>query len=257
MRKIIKNILNTIPRPWLIRFSYIFVRFSRFFYRGTKFECPVCGGKYRKFLPYGYERVRDGALCPGCLSLERHRLMWLYLKEKTPFFHQSLKVLHVAPEQCFLKRFKKLNNLEYYTADMESPIADYKLDIQNIPFENNSYDIVICNHVLEHVPDDKKAMSEIYRILKPGGFAILQVPVDFHRQKTFEDNTITDKKERAKIFGQYDHVRVYGIDYPELLKESGFIIDEPNFLDVLEEELKIKYSINYSDFMFSCKKKLG
>jgi len=181
--------------------------------------------------------------------------MWLYLKEKTTFFQNPLKVLHIAPEQCFLKRFRKLKNLQYHTGDLESPIADYKFDVQYIPFENNSYDIVICNHVLEHVPNDKKAMSEILRILKPGGFAILQVPVDFHKQKTFEDNTITDKKERARIFGQYDHVRVYGIDYPERLKEAGFAIDEPNYCNVLEEDIKIKYSINYSDFMFACKKK--
>ena len=143
-------------------------------------------------------------MCPGCLALERHRLLWLYLNEKTSFFTQENKVLHIAPEQCFHDKFKKLENLDYKTADLESPLADYLCDVQNMPFEENHYDVVICNHVLEHVPDDIKAMKEILRILKPGGYAILQVPADFSRDKTFEDDSITDRKERTRIFGQYD-----------------------------------------------------
>ncbi len=255
MKKLIRYILNTIPRPLLIRLSYFFLIFSRLFYKGNKVECPVCKGKYRKFLPYGYGNVREGALCPGCLSLERHRLMWLYLQEKTNFFADTLKVLHVAPEQCFVKRFRKLKKLTYHTADLESPLADFKCDIQNLPFKENEYDVVICNHVLEHVPDDKKAMSEILRVLKPGGYAILQVPADFNRTDTFEDNSITDRAKRAEIFGQYDHVRVFGTDYPERLKSVGFIIDEENYFDLIPQNIKDQYSLNLKDFMFSCKKK--
>lgn len=254
MKKLIRFALNTIPRPWLIRLSYIWLFLSRIFYSGNKYECPVCERKYRKFLPYGYGKVRDAALCPGCLSLERHRLMWLYLQKKTNFFSENLKVLHVAPEQSFLKRFKKLENLTYHTADLESPIADFKCDIQNLPFEGNEYDVVICNHVLEHVPDDKKAMSEIYRVLKPKGYAILQVPADLDLPETFEDDSITDRKKRAEIFGQYDHLRLYGVDYPERLRSTGFIIDEENYYDLLPKEVKDRFSLNLKDFMFSCKK---
>lgn len=254
MKKLIKTLLNSIPRPWLIRFSYIFLSFSKVLYKGSKFECPVCARSYRKFLPYGYVNVRDNAMCPGCLSLERHRAMWLYLQNNTRFFNDHLKVLHVAPEQCFIKKFRRLPNLDYKTADLESPLADYKCDVQNMPFESDLYDIVICNHVLEHVPDDKKAMREILRILKPGGFAILQVPADFNRTETFADDSIKDPKERTRIFGQYDHVRVYGTDYPERLKSVGFTIDEPNFIDIMKEETKVKFSINIPDFMFACKK---
>lgn len=255
MKKFIHFLLNTIPRPWLIRLSYFFLIFSRLFYKGNKVECPVCESKYRKFLPYGYGKVREAALCPGCLSLERHRLMWLYLKEKTGFFTDSLKVLHVAPEQCFLKRFRKLENLTYHTADLESPLADFKCDIMDLPFEESEYDVVICNHVLEHVSDDKKAMSEILRVLKKGGFAILQVPADFSRSVTFEDNTITDRAKRAEIFGQYDHVRVFGTDYPERLKSVGFAIEEENYFDHIPQKIKDQYSLNLKDFMFSCIKK--
>jgi len=254
MKKLIKAVLNTIPRPWLIRFSYIFLSFSKVIYKGNKYNCPVCEGSYRKFLPYGYVNVRENAMCPGCLSLERHRAMWLYLQNQTGFFTEKLKVLHIAPEQCFIKKFRKLKNLDYKTADLESPLADYKCDVQNMPFDTDVYDVVICNHVLEHVPDDKKAMTEILRILKPGGFAILQVPANFSRSETFSDDSITDPKERTKIFGQYDHVRVYGTDYPDRLKSVGFKIEEPNYIDIMGEDVKERFSINIPDFMFACKK---
>ncbi|QQS50233.1 MAG: methyltransferase domain-containing protein [Bacteroidota bacterium] len=252
----IKQILNTIPRPWLIRMSYLFIPFSRLFYYGKRYECPVCKGTFRKFLPYGYGNLRANALCPGCLSLERHRLMWLYLQNKTQFFSQKQKVLHIAPEQSFLKRFRKMKNLDYSTADLFSPLADYRCDVQKLPFEKENFDLVICNHVLEHVDNDQLAMSEILRVLKPGGYAILQVPVNFSREHTFEDMSITDPRERARIFGQYDHVRVYGRDYPDLLRRAGFIIDEESYTHELSDELKERYSVKVSEFMFACKKAL-
>lgn len=257
VKKLIRIIINTIPRPWLIRLSYLFIPISRLYFKGKNLHCPVCNGNYRKFLPYGYSNIRNGALCPGCLSLERHRVMWMYLNERTNFFSERLKVLHIAPEQCFLKRFRKLNNLEYHTADLESPIADYKCDVQKMPFKDNTYDIVICNHVLEHVPDDMKAMKEILRVIKPGGFSIMQVPTDFSRPSTFEDNSITDQKERTRIFGQYDHVRVYGTDYPERLLKAGFQIEEKNYIDLIDKVIKVRYSIDVKDFMFSCKKPIS
>ena len=214
-------------------------------------ECPICGGHFRKFLPYGYEIVRNNALCPKCLSLERHRLVWLFLKEKTNFFKDPLKVLHIAPEQCFEERFKKFPNLTYITADLESPLADYKCDVQKLPFSNNEFDVVICNHVLEHVDDDLLALSEIIRIMKPGAFSLLLVPNDFNRQETFEDNSTISPKERAKIFGQYDHKRVYGVDYPERLRKAGFEITQSNYLDEIGDALKACYCLPSKEFMFS------
>lgn len=254
MRSFIKYLLNKIPRKYLIHGSYFFRMFTQYIYKGNKVECPICGGHFRKFLPYGYSIVRENALCPKCLSLERHRLIWLYLKEKTNFFQDSIKVLHIAPEQCFEERFKKQANLIYFTVDLESPLADYKCDVQDMPFEDNSFDVVMCNHVLEHVDSDLKALSEILRVMKPGAFSILLVPNDFNRKTSFEDNSITSPQERTKIFGQYDHKRVYGLDYPNILSEAGFIIPEINYLTEIPDTLKDKYSLPEMEFMFGYRK---
>lgn len=200
-------------------------------------------------MPYGYQVVRENVLCPNCLSLERHRLLWLYLKEKTNFFTAPLKMMHVAPEQCFLNRFKKMDNLDYTTVDMESPIADVKADIQKLPFDDETFDVVMCNHVLEHVEDLYRAVSEIIRVLRYGGYAILQVPIEMDREETFEDPTITSVKEREKIFGQYDHVRVFGRDYPKILEKAGFVVKEKNYLDEITDGVIDKYRLTRNDFM--------
>mgnify|MGYP006075844125 FL=1 len=240
--KIFKSILNTIPRPWLIKASYIVRPVISWYLRGDKFTDPIDGRSFRKFLPYGYVKQRENALSPSTLSLERHRLMWLFLRDNTTFFTatKKLKVLHIAPEQCFLDIFRKQQNLNYITSDLESPIADVKADICDLPFKENEFDVVFCNHVLEHISNDTKAIQELYRVLKPGGFGIFQIPQDLSKAITFEDNTITDRKERAKLFGQYDHVRVYGRDYFDKLRSIGFKVDEVDYtkkitLDKIEE----------------------
>ncbi|QAA82882.1 SAM-dependent methyltransferase [Aequorivita sp. H23M31] len=247
-----KKILNTIPRPLLIRLSYLAQPFFAFFLKGNKFTDPINGKSYRKFLPYGYENVRENVLSPGTLSLERHRLFWLYLKNETSFFTENLKVLHFAPEQAFYKRFRKMKNLEYITTDLNSPIADVKADICDLPFSNNEFDFIICNHVLEHIPDDTKAMQELYRILKPGGLAILQVPYSADLEKTFEDDSITDPKERARIFGQYDHVRVYGMDYFEKLRSIGFKVEAVDYTKKLTDEEIQKYRLPIGELIPLC-----
>ena len=197
--------------------------------KGNKHIDPIDGRGFKSFLPYGYESPRENVLAPYTLSLERHRLLWLYLKNETNFFRDSLKVLHFAPEQAFYKKFRKLKNLDYVTTDLNSPLADVKADICNLPFEDASFDVIFCNHVLEHIPDDTKAMQELFRILRPGGWGIFQIPQDLKRETTFEDDSITDKKERAKIFGQYDHVRIYGRDYFDKLRNIGFKVEEVDY----------------------------
>lgn len=240
--KIFKVILNKVPRPLLIKLSYVVRPFIAFYLKGNKYTDPIDNKSFRKFLPYGYEIQRQNVLSPSTLSLERHRLLWLYLTNETNFFTSKKKVLHMAPEQCFLSRFKKLNH-EYITADIDSPIADIKADIVNLPFNDNSFDVVFCNHVLEHIQDDTKAMKELFRVMKKGGMGVFQVPQDLNRDVTFEDNSITDPKERAKIFGQYDHVRVYGRDYFDKLRSVGFKVEEVNYSQKISSELSRRYRL--------------
>lgn len=228
------------------------MKFFEWSYRGKGVNCPVCDHEFKKFLPYG--RVsRENALCPHCLSLERHRLMWLFLKEKTDFFSAKLKVLHVAPEHCFIHRFERLTNLDYITADIESPLAKVKMDIHQIPFEENSFDVVFCNHVLEHVQDDILACKEINRVLKPNGWGIIQSPV-YPIEHTIEDKSITDPSERERLFGQRDHVRKFGKDYAKRLSESGLTIEENTFVKQLDPKLVAEFALPKDEIIFLCRK---
>lgn len=255
INKLFKLALNNIPRPILIHLSYGVQAVAPIFLKGDKFIDPIDGRGYRKFFPYGYgEHQRENALSPGTNSLERHRLLWLYLKEETDFFTTPNKVLHIAPEQCFYGRFRKMKNLDYTTADLNSPLADISLDVQDMKLPDNTYDVVFCNHVLEHVPDDHNAMTEILRVLKPGGMAIIQVPLNPDWEKTREDPTITDPKERHRLFGQYDHVRMYGQDYPERLKAAGFAVEEIDYSQRLSPELFAKYALPEREKLYVCSK---
>ncbi|MFP4557245.1 MAG: class I SAM-dependent methyltransferase [Bacteroidales bacterium] len=243
-----------VPRHHLQRFSGLVLKVIGVFYLGNKFEDPITGKKYRKLLPYGRINSRPNALAPHSMSLERHRLLWLYLKEKTDFFTKQQKVLHIAPEYCFIKRFQKLPNIEYVTADLISPWAKVKLDVQGMPFKSNSFDVVFCNHVLEHVPNDHKAMSELYRVMKPGGFGIFQVPIDTSLNKTYEDSSITTPEEREKHFGQRDHLRQYGRDYPDKLRNAGFIVTEDDFVNTLPNKLAERYALPSNEVIYFCVK---
>ncbi len=235
MRKFISIATRLLSRQTLIKMSYVARPFLRLFYFGNKMRCPVCGKHFRRFMPYGYGEAKENRLCPGCLSLERHRLLWLFLKQKTDFFSAPLRVLHFAPEQPFLKRFKALKNLEYITADLDSPIADKKLDVTAMDLPDNSFDVILCNHVLEHVNDIDKAFSEILRVLKPGGWAILMVPINPDGD-TLDDPSVTDSKERERLFGQYDHVRYFGRDYAKILENAGFEVNADRLYFELSDE---------------------
>ncbi|PCH53560.1 MAG: SAM-dependent methyltransferase [Flavobacteriaceae bacterium] len=252
MKRLFKYILNTIPRPILIKVSYWVRPIISFYLKGTTYTDPIDGKKFRKFLPYGYGVQRPNALSPSTFSLERHRLLWLYLKNETDFFTTPKKVLHIAPEQCFLKLFKKQQNLKYTTADLYSPIADVKADICDLPFEENTFDVIFANHVLEHIEDDKKAMSELYRVLKPCGMGIFQIPQDLSLENTYEDFSITSSEERAKHFGQYDHVRIYGSDYFNRLRNVGFTVKEVDYSKTISKELVNKYCLVNGEILPVC-----
>ena len=248
--------LNTIPRPVLIRLSYVFKWFAPILLYGNNVECNVCNNRFKKFLPYGLndQSSRDNVLCPSCLSLERHRLFWLYLTTETDFFTANKKVLHIAPEQCFYKQFKKQKNLDYTTGDLFSPLADIKFDLHDIPLANDTYDVVFCNHVLEHVENDYRCMQELYRILKPSGFAIMQVPIDNSRNTTYEDKSIVDPKEREKHFWQKDHVRLYGLDYPDKLRKAGFIVEENELAKKISSDKINRFRIHPEEMLYVARK---
>jgi SAM-dependent methyltransferase len=241
MKKIISLLIRFVPRKYLQLFTGIGLKTVGVFYAGNNVECPICEKHYRAFLPYGRINPRPNALCPNCLSLERHRLIWLYLKEKTNFFSAKLNVLHIAPEPCFMKPFEKQHGEGYITADIESPLAKVKMDIHNIPFGESHFDVVLCNHVLEHVQDDIKAMREIHRVLKPGGYAIMQVPFFSPiPEVTFEDVSITDPRAREKAFGQDDHVRKFGKDYAKRIERSGLRAEESDFAKSLSDKFGLQ-----------------
>ena len=246
MKRFIKYILNHIPRPLLQRVAEWAVPVMGLLYLGKGKECPMCGCRRRKFLPYGYVVQRDNALCPNCLSLERHRLLWLYLMRETTLAAEHPRLLHAAPEVALMRKFKELYKecpMKYITADLESPLADLHFDIQQIPIADGEFDAVICNHIMEHVEDDRKAMRELHRILRPGGWGIILSPVDLQRADTFEDDSITDRDERTRIFGQYDHRRIYGRDYAKRLAEAGFEVEERDYRAEFSAEEQELYAL--------------
>ena len=254
MKALFRFALRFIPRKYLQLFSKIGLKILSIFYLGKGVQCTVCDAEYRKFMPYGRIESRENALCPNCLSLERHRLMWTFLKEHTTLFTEKLSLLHVAPEICFIEPFKALKNLDYKTADIESPWADIKMDIMNIPLEDHSFDVIFCNHVLEHVDDDLVALKEFYRVLKPGGWAILQSPIYYHLETTYEDPNITDPKEREIHFGQDDHQRIFGKDYDKRLSKGGFEVEEFDFVKSLSNEEIKRLGYDGRESIYLCKK---
>lgn len=250
-------LLRTVPRPILIKLSLLFQRFSSVIYAGNKYEDPINGKTYSKFLPYGYSGIakRNNVLSPGTMSLERHRLLWLYLKNRTDFFTAPHKMLHIAPEQCFYKIFKGMKNLDYTTGDYNSPIADVHFDLHHAPFENDSFDVIFCNHVLEHVEDAHQCMEELYRIMKPGGWGIFQVPIDINRATTYEDKSITDPKEREIHFWQKDHLRLFGRDFGQWLEQAGFDVTPDDYVESFTPEQLERYCLPKHELIYLCRKR--
>jgi len=232
--------------------AVIQVSIAKIVYAGSKRYCPVCENHVRKFLPFG-DPPRSQARCPICKSLERHRLDWLFFARKTDLFDGKPKnMLHAAPEACLETRFRRIKNLDYLTADLNNPRATVKMDITSIDYPDNTFSVIYCSHVLEHVPDDHKAIAELYRVLKPDGWAVLQVPIT--SEITYEDPAITEPEERKKYFGQWDHVRRCGPDYIERMRSAGFFAECLYATDVLEELNCIKMGIHKEQPIFFCRK---
>jgi SAM-dependent methyltransferase len=183
--------------------------------RGDRHECPCCGGRYRRFVS------RQGSLvCPGCRSRERQRVLWLYLRDEVGLSRQ--RVLHLAPEAALTHRLRGIEGLAYETADLElRPLVDRVVDARALPHADGSLDLILCSHVLEHIPEDVQVAREFARVLAPGGQALVQVPVDETLTATYEDASIVEPEARERAFGQCDHVRVYAADVIERLRAGG------------------------------------
>lgn len=221
-------------------------------YRGVSRYCPVCESRVRGFLPFGV-RPRPDVLCPVCESLERHRLIWLFFENETGLFRPPLKkMLHIAPEHCFSGMFSRCANIEYLSADLSCQ-AMVRMDITDIQYPADSFDVIYCSHVLEHVPDDRKAMRELARVLRPDGWAVLQVPMG--PEQTFEDPEVTDPLERERLFGQFNHVRLYGPDYKDRLEESGFEVEVKDYGSRIDEVEQKKYGLKGDrEYIYFCRK---
>jgi SAM-dependent methyltransferase len=205
-------------------------------------RCPCCGGEFDRFLRFG--RVpRENARCPGCGSLERHRLACLYLEREGFGQRAGLSVLHVAPERALGRILSRLTGVRYVSADRKPGEVSVVTDLTELAFADGAFDLVMCSHVLEHIADDRRAMREIRRVLKPGGRAILQVPMQFELADTLEDLSIADPATRERLYGQPDHVRLYGRDYLDRLAGAGFVVHVDRLLQELGDEARTTYGL--------------
>jgi len=236
-------------------FRRLYYRALLILYRGNRVHCPVCGTSLARFRNVNRQRSSpNGNVCPKCRSFERQRLLWLFLRDNTGIFSTKCAktLLHVAPEPCLRKKFEEMTLLRYIVADLQSTDADEKIDITNMSLSDDSVDFIVCSHVLEHVPDDGKAMRELRRVLKPEGWAVINVPVDYAREQTHEDASITTPVQRKIHFGQADHVRVYGRDYPLRLAEAGFIVKEIDLARKLGREAVERHVLSTDEMIYFC-----
>ena len=224
-------------------------------YLGWARYCPVCREWVRSFEPFGVV-PRPDARCPACGSLERHRLAWAFFEGQTNLFDGSPKsMLHIAPEGQFEERLRQVPGIEYLTADLHNPRAMVKMDITDIQYPDNSFDVIYCSHVLEHVPDDRKAMSELRRVLKADGWALILVPVT--AEKTFEAPSVTDPAQRERLLGQYDHVRRYGPDFENRLEEAGFTVTRICSTDIMSMQNIVRLGVQREEIFLCHKRKWG
>lgn len=253
--RVLNWVVRRVPRPIVQRFAKIGGRILAFFYKGFRYCDPLDGFKYRALLPYGRLSSRRNALAPAALSLERHRLIWLWL---TRVYHlkdrvncgSPVRVLHVAPEPCLQRALRSIEGLVYTSADLESPWATVHCNIENMPFEDESFDLILCNHVLEHVENDRQAMAELFRVLSSQGVALLLVPLDSERAETLENPAYSTPALREKYYGQADHVRLYGRDYFNRLQSVGFHVAAVDFYNGLSEHERQYYALRAEDTIY-------
>lgn len=259
MKKFIKSI---IPKTIKVKYKAYIKRQVAKQIVGDNVFCPICESYFKYFASFGLSD-RKNARCHNCNSLERHRLLYLYMKVRLNFFNlnKNLTVLHFAPEKFFYNIFSNNNMIDYVPCDLEPEIYNYKgltevvkVDITQVPYDDETFDFIICNQVLEHVSNDSLAMRELFRVMKKGGSGIFQVPIDYNSDKTYEDFSITLPKEREKAFGQHNHVRWYGKDYTKRLEKVGFKVTEDDYIKSFSSEELFKYGLTPTEMIYYCRK---
>ena len=240
-------------KPWLASLKrWTAKKRRRWFRKIGGHHCPVCDRPVEKFLPAG-PKQRANARCPECGSVERHRLIWLYLRERTDLFDgRHRRLLHVAPERRLARLFRQAENLSYVSIDLKSHRAMAHMDLTRMAAQSDCFDVIFCSHVLEHIPDDRLAMRELRRVLRPDGFAILQVPIK--GEVTLEDPGVTSPEERFRLYGQDSHVRRYGRDYPERLRQAGFRVRLDRFAAELSTARARRFGLDRSEEIHLCQK---
>lgn len=253
--KSVRNIKTAIPLKYRLSIRINLIRFTGLFYRGKNFGCNLCGKSFRKMIPHG-NTPRLGAKCPNCLSLERTRVLWFYLKNQVIDNTQQLKILHFAPEYGLKKVLQNYKNIDYKNVDIDPDLADEVVDITNIPYAANSFDLILCSHVLGHVPDERKAIDELYRVLKPGGQALVMTIINWHLEKTFESPDVLTANERLEKYTEPDLVRLHGPDFASRLGKSGFNVEVIDYASQLGYEAKTHFSLGNGDreIIFKCTK---
>ncbi|MGZ4847133.1 MAG: class I SAM-dependent methyltransferase [Halobacteriota archaeon] len=249
----------------------LYRRLNAWLYQGERFHCPVCERGFRAFKPFGADVAvardlrmvslghRDASMCPGCASKERDRAIALYLARRSDWFRQSPRaILHIAPEEGLGSFLHMLPNVSYLSGDLcpeDSPTpAMRRIDVTQMPFEERAFDLIVCSHVMEHVKDDRQAMREALRVLKEGGVAFLQVPYSPSLKETREDVAVIEAADRLRLYGQVDHVRLYGVDYADRLREVGFTVAVRGMVDLFGEEVVHKNGLTLEENLFICSK---
>lgn len=249
-RKSIGELLVEWARAFIpLRYHYPIRQFSydvrSLAYRGDTVYCPWCRGSFRTFLQYGVPiHPHLNTYCPRCNAFERHRLLRIYFEDRTQLLQTPCDLLHIAPEYMIQRAFRAIHGARYVSVDYDSSLAMMHADLTALPFSDDRFDFILCSHVLEHIPADRQAMAELFRVLRPGGWAMLPVPLDWTRADTLEDPRIIDPRERARVFGQSDHVRLYGRDYLERLAGVGFQVRVEAYAATLGPEVVARLGIN-------------
>ncbi|HWD63912.1 MAG TPA: methyltransferase domain-containing protein [Solirubrobacteraceae bacterium] len=219
-------------------------------HRGEQVSCPLCGRSFRCFMDAWN---RPDAICWRCGSHERHRALWLFLEQRPELLAGAGSLLHFAPEWALRRRFSQLTHLRYVTADLSDPDVDLQLDLTALALPDASYDAVVCSHVLEHVSDDRAAMSELRRITAPGGWCLVMVPLDLGRSQTYEDPSITSPEERERAYRQHDHLRLYAADIGARLQQAGFAVERVEPAGSFGPEALARCRLLESDYIWLCR----